>query len=155
MQQEELEGARWSQKKLGILFFGGGFWPVFFLFGQLRNNSGRGKHSDSFLVSTLSNVEVSARMLRLQFVLVRVIVTAMTSWRRGCARFVRRPLQSVSWAGYEVVVTVSSSACKCGTAAVVFVLAGRKSWTHLAFSTQACTKAITGKHVRAVPVSKA
>ena len=43
----------------------------------------------------------------------------MTSWRRGCARSSRGPLQRVAWAGYEVVVTVSSSACKFGIEAVV------------------------------------
>ena len=41
--------------------------------------------------------------------------------RRGCACSSRRPLQGVAWAGCEVVVTVSSSACKCGIEAVVFV----------------------------------
>ena len=61
--------------------------------------------------------------------------------RRGCACSSRRPLQRVAWAGYEVVVTVSSSACKFGIEAVVSILARRKSRTHLAFSTQACTSA--------------
>ena len=43
MQQEELEGARWSEKKLGVLFFGWRILASFFLFGSLRNDSGRGK----------------------------------------------------------------------------------------------------------------
>ena len=42
-------------------------------------------------------------------------------YTRGCVCSSRRPLQRVAWAGSEVVVTVSSSACKCGVEAVVFV----------------------------------
>ena len=95
----------------------------------LRNHSGRAKNSESFLVSTPCNVDVAARKLRLQFVLCRVIVVAMTSWRRECGSSSRKAVQRVAWAGHEVVVTVSSSACTCVIEAAVFVLARMKLQT--------------------------